>query len=189
MFKKNSWIAAAMALGLSSAAQAQSAQLSWASSPEPVQVGQIVNVDLLLTGVQDLYAFQFDLQFDGALLRATSSMEGSLLRNGGETYGTAGTIDNAAGSISNVFYTLVGPVVGVSGSGTLLQLRFATQAVGMSTLTISNALFLDSMGEDIGVTAQSGMVHISAVPEPASLGLLLAGLGLVAWRRRGLRAA
>ena len=68
------------------------------SSPDPVQVGDVVYVDLWLSGVQDLYAFQLDVQFDGAVLQATSSTEGNLLGMGGETFGDPGTIDNPMGA-------------------------------------------------------------------------------------------
>ena len=72
-------------------------------------------------------------------------------------------------------------------SGTLLHLSFLAQSVGTASLSVNNSLFPNSAGQEISVSALPGAVNITAVPEPASLGLLLAGLGLAAWRRCAVR--
>ena len=169
-------------LGLAGPALAQ--QLTVSASPSPAQVGQSIGVDVLISGIQDLYGYQFDLSFNSSVLQLSSSSEGSFLSSGGATFGTSGSIDNSAGTLSNATYTLLSAVAGTSGSGTLVHLNFTALAAGSTTFTFSNLIFLNSQLNDINVTAQSGSLVVTAVPEPASLALLMAGLGFVAWRRR-----
>ena len=172
-------------LCFSLAAPALAQQLTISASPNPSQVGQMIGVDVMISGITDLYGYQFSLGFDPSLLMANSSSEGSFLSSAGSTFGDPGTIDNIGGMVSYSAYTLVGAMPGASGGGVLIHMNFTALAAGTATLTFSDAIFLDSQLGDIAVTAQSGnLTLVSAVPEPASLGLMLVGLGFVAWRRR-----
>jgi hypothetical protein len=75
--------------------------------------------------------------------------------------------------------TLLGPIQGVSGSGTLASIQFQPRSPGTTTITPLNILLLDSAARDISANVQTGSVTV--IPEPNS-GLLLAsviGLGLV----------
>ena len=171
-----------MCLGLAGPALAQ--QLSISASPNPVQTGQTFSVDVMISGITDLYGYQFSLSFDPALLHANSSSEGSFLSSAGSTFGDPGTIDNTGGMLSSAFYVLNGAVPGATGSGMLIHMSFTALAAGTATLNFSDVIFQNSALADIAVTAQPGTVAVTAVPEPASLALLMAGLGFVAWRRR-----
>ena len=169
-------------LGLAGPALAQ--QLTISASPNPAQVGQSIGLDVMISGVQDLYGYQFSLSFNPALLQANGGTEGSFLSAGGATYFDAGSIDNSAGTVSYAFGLLSSAVPGVSGSGTLVHLNFTALAAGTTTLNFSDVIFQNSQLADITVTAVPGSLTVTAVPEPASLALLMAGLGFVAWRRR-----
>jgi hypothetical protein len=180
---KASLCAAACAALMSTPALAGGAVLSTAAVPDPALPGGSVSVAVSVSDIVDLYAYQFSLLFDPALLQATGVSSGSFLADGGPTFFIPGTIDNGTGRIGFIVDTLQGATPGVSGSGLLASISFDVVAAGTSALNFENVLFLDSMLGDIQMTVQAGSV--TAVPEPASM--LLMGLGiaaLLALRRR-----
>lgn len=112
--------------------------------------------------------------------------EGAFLGTAGATFGDVGVIDNAAGTISFVFGTLLGPEPGASGSGILASISFEALGAGSSALVFSDLLFLDSSGLDIAVEIVGATVQ--AVPEPATFLLFGAGLVAVGAMRRKVAA-
>jgi hypothetical protein len=165
-------------------------------SPASATPGSTLGVDVTVSDIADLYTYQFSLAFDPTVLQAGTVSLGNFLAGSGiDTYGDPGMLDNAAGTISWVFNTLLGPEPGVGGSGVLLHIDFNTLAAGTSGLNFSDVLFLDSRGADIAVNAVNGSVTVAAappsgeVPEPATW--MLVGLGAVAagtLRRRAVRS-
>ena len=149
-------------------------------SSQSVALGNQAVFDVTITGAVDLYAFQCDIAFDPALLAAMSVTQGSLLAGSGGF--VAGTIDNSAGTVTFTADTLSGFVPGISGDGTLGQFLFSTLAAGVSPITLSNVVLLDSNLADIGFTLEDGTVTVTAdtaVPEPASWTLFAAGAAAV----------
>lgn len=175
----NNWkhyLAAAIA-SITFGAQAYAAPvLSVVATPTPVVVGSTVDLNVMISDIADLYAYEFTLTFDATRLKATGVTEGAFLGTAGATFGDTGMIDNANGTISFVYNTLLGPVPGAYGSGSLANVTFEALGAGISSLAFSDLFFLDSTGADIAVTAEPGVIQ--AVPEPASY--LLFGVGLVA---------
>lgn len=147
-------------------------------------VGGSFSVDINIASITDLYAYQFDLAFDPAIVSATG-LTGGLFLSGGTGF-VPGIIDNVAGTITFTADSLTGPVPGVSGSGTLATIQFSALAPGTSALTLSNLVFLDSLLLDIPIdTTNNGTVDVSgtgAVPEPSQFAPLL--LTLLALRIR-----
>ncbi|MDT8999728.1 cohesin domain-containing protein [Paucibacter sp. APW11] len=188
-WKKTS-LAMGLALGLlSGQALAADPVLSLSATPDPAQLGSVLDVDVLISGVADLYGYQFSLNFDPTIFQAASVSQGSFLSSGGSTFGDVGIVDNGSGSVSFVFNTLVGAVPGVNGNGQLARLSFNVIARGNSTLQFSDVLLADSNANAINVNVQS--LNVQVVPEPASallLGLGLAGLVATAKRRRNADA-
>lgn len=129
-------------------------------------------IDVVATDVTDLYAYQFSLSFNPAFLEATSVTEGGFLPSGGATFFDSGVIDNASGTISFVFGTLLSPVAGVTGSGVLVSLLFNTLQDGVNRLTLSDVIALNSNLDDIPVEVGG----LTLVPEPGSLWLLAAAV-------------
>jgi hypothetical protein len=140
-------------------------------------VGDTFAVDVDVTGITDLYAFQFDLSFDPTLLSAVSVVEGGFLPSGGATFFIPGSIDSVGGTVAATADTLIGAIPGVTGDGTLAEFEFTALAPGTSALSFANEILLDSSLNDItaNTTFQNGSVTIgsvSSVPEPNTLVLL-----------------
>jgi hypothetical protein len=129
--------------------------------------------------VTDLFAYQFTLNYDPALVAAVTAIEGSFLPSGGATFFSPGDIDNSAGAVSFVFATLLGPIDGVDGSGDLVTFSFNVLQSGFAPFSLSDVLFLDSAGADIAVD-----VRDAQVPEPVTLALVALGLVAALGRRK-----
>jgi hypothetical protein len=147
--------------------------------------GQAFGLSIRIDSVADLYAYQFDLAFNAAVVRATQITEGTFLSGGGPTFFLPGTIDNTVGAIYFTADSLQGPVGGVLGGGVLATVTFEALGAGSSPVAIQNLFLLDSSFSSIDVTAFDGAVDVSGVPEPATVGVVCLGLALLASLARG----
>ncbi|MDP2008036.1 MAG: cohesin domain-containing protein [Rubrivivax sp.] len=195
MNHRHAWKQGLAALALATLAAAASAQttepvLTLVATPSPGVVGSPVLVEVALTGIADLYAYQFSLAFDPTLLQAVSVAEGAFLPVAGSTYFSAGSINNTAGSINFTIGSLLGALPGVNGSGVLANIGFNVTQAGTSALVFSDVLLLDSNLLDLTVQVQNGSLVTTAVPEPGTwlmFGLGLAGVAGLARRRDAAR--
>lgn len=185
---KARFYSALLALGAIAGPALADPQLTFAAAANPVQQGSTVAVQVMISGVVDLYAYNFSVSFDPSLLQVVGITEGGFLGSGGTTVFGAGDIDNGAGTISFNYGSLIGDIAGVSGSGTLATLYLSATGVGTSALSFvpGDSLFINSQLGDINVQAVNGSLQVAAVvPEPSSYLLLAAGLaGIGVWRRR-----
>ena len=107
----------------------------------PLHVGDTFTLGIRAENVSDLAGWQFDIAFDPSRLEAIDTSEGDLLKtDGGSTFFQDGRIDNATGKITGL---IAGRIAdgGVSGSGSVLQVRFKAKAEGETGLTLQNFLF------------------------------------------------
>jgi hypothetical protein len=89
------------ALSLSAAHASATPILNIEPPSQVVHPGPSFSLDVLISNVADLYAFQFDLGFDPLILSATGVTEGPFLPSGGTTAFIPGTIDNSGGTVSS----------------------------------------------------------------------------------------
>jgi len=158
-----------------------------------VSVDPIFVFPVSIADVSDLYAFQFDLSFDPAILQLLSISEGLFLPSAGSTIFIPGSIDNIAGTAIGNADTLVGDIPGASGDGVLVDFTFEAISVGSSSVDLANGILLDSLFNEIPFTMADGNVTVSG-SEPPGLSwigcLAVAGMLFAKRRRRaGLRAA
>ena len=117
-------------------------------SQTPVHTGDTFTLDIRAENVTDLAGWQFDIAFDPAALEAIGVTEGDFLKmDGGSTFFQGGSIDNAAGKITGLSAARFSG--GVSGIGTLLQVRFKAKSAGETQLALQNFQFGSVTGDSI----------------------------------------
>ena len=122
--------------------------ISYTFSKTPIYIDDTFTLDISAENVFDMAGWQFDIAFDPAILEAISVSEGNFLKTGGTTFFQGGTIDNAAGKITGLSAARLS-AQGVSGTGTLLQVRLKTKSGGETRLTLQNFQFGAISGEAI----------------------------------------
>lgn len=160
-------------------AQAQTIEVKGPAAP--VDIGATFTVDIVGSGFANIiYGGGYDVGFDASILRLDSVKVPAFWELGGGS----DPIDNVAGTVAGVnFNTLAGQ----KNSFTTATLTFTALAGGSSAITLSASPFwpfADDNGE-VAVAFKNGTV--AAVPEPASVAMVLAGLGLVGMRLRRAR--
>ena len=102
--------------------------IGYAVSKTPIHLGDTFTLDIRAENVFDLAGWQFDIAFDSSILEVLDVSEGDFLKtDGGSTFFQSGRIDNTAGKITGL---IAGRIAdgGVSGSGSVLQVRFKAKA-------------------------------------------------------------
>ena len=118
----------------------------YAFSKTPIRLDDTFILDIRAEDVANLANWQFDIAFDPAILEAIDVTEGDFLRTGSTaTFFQGGTIDNANGRITDLIAARIF-TQGVSGTGTLLQVRFKAIAVGETELMLQKFEFSSSTG-------------------------------------------
>ena len=143
--------------------------ISLQPSATTLALGNPLTVDVNVSGVSDLYAFQFDISFNPAVFTASGVTEGALFSGIGVFF-SPGFIDNTAGTITFIGDSLSGPGPGVSTNGTLATITFNSIGTGSSSIDLANIILLDSNLADIAATAAGTTVTVagSSGPEPGS---------------------
>lgn len=151
-------------------------------------------LDVMVAGAEDLFAFDIEVSFDAAIIRALDIIPGAFLGSivGVEVDDLTTFIDNPGGSASGAQSRLVIP--GVSGDGRLFSLRFRARAPGSTNVDFDVDCDVtdpfctelrNSFDEPLMYGTESGIVNVArrAIPEPGAAGLLAAGLLAVVRRR------
>ena len=133
--------------------------IGYAFSKKPIHLGDTFTFDVRAENISNLAGWQFDIAFDSTVLEALDVSEGDFLKtDGGVTFFQSGRIDNAAGKITGLIAGRISEG-GVSGSGSVLQVRFKAKAEGETELALQNFLF-GSVTED-SIPAAPLEIHIT----------------------------
>ena len=123
--------------------------VSYTFSRTPIHTGDTFTLDIRAENVTDMAGWQFDIAFDPAALEAIDVSEGNFLKaDGGATFFQGGSIDNAAGKITGLSGARLS-AQGVTGTGTLLQVRFKAKSAGETEVALQNFQFGAITGEAI----------------------------------------
>ena len=118
-------------------------------SKTPIHLGDTFTLDIRAENVFDLAGWQFDIAFDPAILEAVDVSEGGFLKtDGGTTFFQSGSIDNTVGKFGGLSAARLS-VQGVSGTGTLLQVRFKAKSAGETELALHKFQFGSTTGDSI----------------------------------------
>ena len=120
--------------------------VSYAVSKASIHTGDTFTLDIGAENVFDMAGWQFDIVFDPAALEGINVTEGNFLKTGSTTLFQSGTIDNTAGKITGLS-TIRLSTQGISGTGSLLQVRFKAKAAGETELALQNFQFGTITGE------------------------------------------
>jgi Cohesin domain len=178
----HSCLAAATLLSCALGAQA-AGSLILAPSSTSVGPGDSFAVEVRGSGFTDnVVGGGFDLGFDANVLTLSSVSVDTVVW---EFISSDGSIDNSAGTLADVYFNSFKSVL-PTGDFAVATLQFVAKAGGSSALQLAgNASFpfANDLAEVISVDYGSGRVNVSAVPEPATLGLWAAGLMALGLRR------
>ena len=123
--------------------------ISYTFSQTPIHTGDTFTLDIHAENIFDLAGWQFDIDFDPTILEAIDVSEGDFLKmDGGTTFFQGGTIENATGKITGLSAARLS-TQGVTGTGTLLQVRFKAKSGGETELVLQNFQFGSVTGDSI----------------------------------------
>ena len=135
--------------------------IGYTFSKTPIHLGDAFTFDVRAESISDLAGWQFDIAFDPTVLEAVDVSEGDFLKtDGGSTFFQSGRIDNAAGKITGLIAGRISEG-GVSGSGSVLQVRFKAKSEGETELALQNFLF----GSDTEESIPAGPLEIRITVE------------------------
>ena len=136
-----------------------------------------VDVTATYDGTDKLLGGAFSLSFDNSVL----SLVNVILKAPTDVAGTVGTVQ-AVSNLSTLSGVGFASFVGIGGSFSVATLEFKGIKGGVANLTLVDAqdpVFTWASESLAPVNVQGAMGSIAVVPEPASMALLLAGLGVV----------
>ena len=180
-FLTKSLIAAALAGAL--ATPAWSASLDFVPTTGAFAEGSSLNVDVVISGLavgEQLSTFDLVVNFDPAHVGFSGYQLGGLLGD----LALFESVDASAGSLAAGRFNLaqisfLENLPMQPATFTLVTLTFSGLAAGQTALTFSDVTLGDKWGAPLAADIGSTLIDVTAVPEPGTPAMLLAGLGLL----------
>jgi hypothetical protein len=122
-------------------------------------LGQSFSIDVTVSNVVDLYAWEIELSWAPSLLGTISVTEGSFLRSGGDTFFIYSWNDTQGHTLIDC--TLVGQIVGVNGSGVLATVTFFVLDLGETSLDLHDEVLLDHNEVQITCQVSDGYCYLN----------------------------
>jgi hypothetical protein len=127
-----------------------------------VIINSVFGIDLNVSDVTDLYLWVVTIEWNPSIIEFQSYTEGPFLKAGGTT-----AIMDAGfspGKVNRLVCTVLGPVSGVDGCGSLVTFTFKAMSLGTTPISITFSDLLDSNGEHIAHNTHDGTVLVSPPP-------------------------
>ena len=127
-----------------------------------VNVGTIFNINVTVTDVSNLYAWEFRLYFLNAIINCTAITEGPFLRSAGTTIFLLNITNNYNSTYGRALAacTLLGAGKFVSGSGVLATLTFNATANGNTNLDLEETKLSNINSQSIPHDTFGGRVRV-----------------------------
>ena len=183
MSLKSTLLAAALLAATATAHASGSLKLNPPAST--VSAGDNFVIDVSGAGFTDkVVGGGFNLSFDASVLTLQSVVIDTVTW---EFVSSGGLIDNASGTLSDVYFNSIKATL-PTGDFSIARLNFTAKANGTSPISLSASggfPFANDQVELIDVNYLNASVQVGAVPEPASVTMMLSGLaGVMGWQRR-----
>ncbi|MCK4518254.1 hypothetical protein KAT92_05755, partial [Candidatus Babeliales bacterium] len=124
-----------------------------------------------ITPATPIAGAQFDLLFTNSLATVTTVTEGNLLnQDGATTLFNSGTIDNAAGTVTNIYGSILG-ATNVSSQGSLATISItAGSNTGYLNLNLSNVVISDANSAAVPYTLTNATILVDTAPMLDNIG-------------------
>jgi len=128
----------------------------------PVSPGDTFNIEITVDPEVPIAGMQFNLIFNGSIVRVNSVTEGDLFKQtGANTFFNPGSINNAAGSVTNVYGCIMGKR-NVSTPGTFAIIGVTASksnaAPGTYPLELTNVKISDTRGNAVPIIVKNGTI-------------------------------
>jgi hypothetical protein len=121
-------------------------------------VSQNFTININVTAVSDLYAWEFNLNWTANILNFVNATEGPFLKSDGNSTFFYYNLNTTAGQIT-VECTRLGNIPGLSGSGVLATIKFNVNSSGQSPLNLYDVTLINSKEQTIPSQLSGGNVH------------------------------
>ena len=125
-----------------------------------VGIGEVFSVEVVISDAMDLGAYQFEMDFDPAVVRARDVEDASFLGSTGRTpIAIINKIDNTEGTLAFGVIS-IGTDPGPSGMGVLATITLEAQGGGSTALHLFNVKASDTKPAEQPVTVEDGVVIV-----------------------------
>ncbi|MDF1557378.1 MAG: putative Ig domain-containing protein [ANME-2 cluster archaeon] len=133
--------------------------------------GETFTLTILISPATSINGAQFDLLYDGSLASVNSVTEGNLLnQDGAVTLFNSGTINNSAGTLTNVYGSILGNT-SVSSQGTLATISMtAGSTPGILELNLTKVIISNSNSTAAPYTITNTTILIDTAPVMGAIG-------------------
>jgi hypothetical protein len=121
--------------------------------------GDEVDIQVFVSNASNLFAAPFYFYYDPSRLAVKSVIEGGFLKQDGNGTAFMASVDPAQGRII-LGLTRLGPVTGISGSGSLVTVRLEARGEGEAVVAVANANFRDPGLQEISPRITSSVLAI-----------------------------
>ncbi len=122
------------------------------------QVGSTFQVNVVLSGGQDIYSVPMQLQFDPHVLQLVNVDAGEFLKRDGQAATVAHRVED--NGMLTIAATRPPGAKGVSGQGTICTLTFKAAAAGDSTITFVRVGAKNSAQTAVSANSTQAVVHV-----------------------------